>query len=60
MHTNTRQPKRIYVLSQNNIPFQRFFFMSLVKKTNVNLKNKLDPELVKIYSIINIQTFLSL
>jgi hypothetical protein len=33
--------------------------MSLVKKTNVNFKNKQDPELVKIYSIINIQTFLS-
>jgi hypothetical protein len=26
MHTNNRQPKSMCVLSENNIPFQRFFF----------------------------------
>jgi hypothetical protein len=26
MHTNNRQPKSMYVLLENNIPFQRFVF----------------------------------
>ena len=30
MHTNNRQPKSMYVLSENNIPFQSFFSLKQI------------------------------
>jgi hypothetical protein len=30
MHTNNRQPKSMDVLSENNVPFQRVFFLNKI------------------------------
>jgi hypothetical protein len=30
MHTNNRQPKSMNVLSENNIPFQRYSFLKKI------------------------------